>query len=134
MTTLTTNRAVEDAAIAWVMDLERIAGRQPRDARIGPSPVDIDSPPRVIEIKAFGTTARGFELWLEVPQVEEARRHPDFYLYVVENIRQGDPALFTLKVLGGERLQKCLAHAKEHRYYTLPWPVADYDSTPHGTR
>ena len=129
---LTTNKAVEDAAIHWVLDLERAAGRHPRDARYAKSPADIESPPRLIEVKAFGTTNRGYDLWLEVTQVEEARRNRDFFVYVVENVRQGDPERFTLKVLGGAQLQKCLARAKERRYYTVPWPVADYDSTPHG--
>jgi hypothetical protein len=45
-------------------------------------------------------------------------------------VRQGDSALFTLKVLGGERLARLLERAKEQRYYTVPWPVADYDSCP----
>jgi hypothetical protein len=132
MTILSTNKAVEDAAITWVMDLERNAGRQPRDARYARSPADIESPPRLIEVKAFGTTNRGYELWLEVSQVEEARKNADFYIYIVENVRQGDPENFTLKVLGNEQLQNLLARAKEQRYYTVPWPVADYDSTLYG--
>ncbi len=44
-------------------------------------------------------------------------------------MRQGDPSRFTLKVLGGDRLRRLLERAKEQRYYTVPWPVADYDST-----
>ncbi|SDZ19631.1 hypothetical protein SAMN05444365_1078 [Micromonospora pattaloongensis] len=82
----------------------------------------------MIEVKAYGKSARGTDLWLEVRQVEEALQNPDFWIYVVENVRQGDPSQFTLKMLGGERLQKLLGRAKEQRYYTLPWPVADYDT------
>jgi hypothetical protein len=41
--------------------------------------------------------------------------------------RQGEPDGFTLKILGGERLQRLLRRAKERRYYEVPWPVADYD-------
>jgi hypothetical protein len=67
---------------------------------------------------------------LEVRQFEAAQRDPNFYVYVVENVRQGDPALFTLKVLGGERLQQLLQRAKERRYFEVPWPVANYDSSP----
>ena len=37
---------------------------------------------------------------------------------------------FTLRVLGGDRLRHLLKRAKEQRYYTVPWPVADYDSCP----
>jgi hypothetical protein len=125
------NKAVEDAAIAWVVALERRAGRDPRDTRHDArSPADLVSPPRVIEVKAFGTSTRGNDLWLETNQVEEARRNPDFYLYVVENVRQGDPSRFTLRILGGVRLKQLLERAKEQRYFTVPWPVADYDSAP----
>src|SRR3954469_85935 len=130
MAELRGNKAIEDAAIAWVLALERAQGREPRDTRFQGAPADIESPPRLIEVKAFGKSNRGFELWLETRQVEEARRNANFYVYVVENVRQGDPALFTLKVLGGERLARLLSRAKEQRYYTVPWPVADYDSAP----
>jgi hypothetical protein len=133
MAPLTSNKSVEEAAIAWVFELERAAGREPGDAR-GKSAADIDSPPRLIEVKAFGTSNRGNDLWLEVSQVDQAHRNPDFYLYIVENVRQGDPGQFMLKVVGGEQLQRLLLRAKEQRYYTVPWPVADYDSTPGGLR
>ncbi len=132
MPPLTSNKQVEDAAIQWVMSLERAAGRQPRDVRYQRSPVDIESPPRHIEVKAVGASARGTELPLEVTQMTEAQNNPDFCLYVVENVRQGDPALFQLRVLGGQRLQRMLARAKEWRYFSLPWPVAEYDSCPLG--
>ena len=105
MAELSGNKAIEDAPIHWVMDLERTAGREPRDIRYQGTPADIESPPRLIEVKSFGTSNRGYDLWLEVRQVQEVKANPDFYVYVVENVRQGDPALFTLRVLGGERLQ-----------------------------
>jgi len=123
-------KAVEDAAIEWVMGLERAAGRRPRDTRHEGAPADIESPPRLIEVKSFGTSNRGYDLWLEVRQVQEAKTNPEFYVYVVENVRQGDPGQFTLRVLGGDRLRHLLERAKEQRYYTVPWPVADYDSCP----
>jgi hypothetical protein len=126
------NRAIEEAAVAWVMQLELAAGREPRDTRHRGAPADIESPPRLIEVKAYGKTCRGEDLWLEVRQVDEARVNPSFYLYVVENVRQGDPAYFRLKILGGERLQRLLGRAKEQRYFTVPWPVAEYDACPSG--
>ncbi len=126
------NKAIESAAIEWVMALERTAGRQPRDARYERGAADIESPPRVIEVKAFGKSNRGYDLWLETRQLQEARTNPDFYIYVVENVRQGDPSLFTLRVLGGEHLQHLLKRAKEQHYFTVPWPVADYDNCPTG--
>jgi Domain of unknown function (DUF3883) len=130
MAELRGNKAIEDAAIAWVLALERAQGRDPVDTRYRGAPADIESPPRLIEVKAFGKSNRGYDLWLETRQVEAARDNPHFYVYVVENVRQGDPAHFSLKVLGGERLTRLLARAKEQRYYTVPWPVADYDSAP----
>jgi hypothetical protein len=129
---LTSNKAKEDAAIVWVMDLERKAGRQPRDTRYSGAPADIESPPRLIEVKSFGTSNRGYDILMEPRQVEEARRNPDYYVYVVENVRQGDPARFTLRVLAGPGLQRLLARAKEYRGFSVPWPVADYDSWPTG--
>ena len=130
MAELVSNKAIENAAVDWIMGLERAAGRQPRDTRNKGAPADIESPPRMIEVKAFGTSNRGFELWLETTQIQQAQRNPEFYVYVVENIRQGDPALFSLRVPGGDRLARLIANAKEHRYFTVPWPVADYDSCP----
>jgi hypothetical protein len=124
------NKAIEDGAIAWVMELERAAGREPQDTRHRGAPADIESPPRIIEVKAFGRSNRGFGLWLETLQVEEARVNPDFYVYVVENVRQGEPEAFTLKVLGGEVLSALLKRAKERRYFEVPWPVAHYDAAP----
>ena len=109
---------------------ERAAGREPRDVRHRGRPADVESPPRTIEVKAFGTNNRGFDLWLEVSQVNEARRNADFYVYIVENVRQGDPRLFSLRILDGGHLARLLTRAKEQRYYTVPWPTADYDVTP----
>jgi hypothetical protein len=48
------NKAVEDAAIAYVMERERNAGRQPVDTRYAGAPADLESPPRLIEVKAVG--------------------------------------------------------------------------------
>jgi Domain of unknown function (DUF3883) len=86
MAELAGNKAIEAAAIEWVMELERAAGRAPRDTRFAGAPADVLSPPRVIEVKAFGKSCRGDDLWLETRQVEEARSNRDFYLYVVENV------------------------------------------------
>jgi hypothetical protein len=83
MAELVNNKAIETAAVEWVMELERTAGRQPRDTRFAGAAADVLSPPRVIEVKAFGKSGRGYDLWLETRQVEEARSNPDFYLYVV---------------------------------------------------
>jgi hypothetical protein len=125
------NKAIEDAAVAYVMDLERRAGRAPIDMRnVASFPADIESPPRAIEVKAVGGDQRGWFLWLEVAQVEEARRNPGFYVYVVDHVRQGDPRGFRLKVLHGVQLQRLLERAREKRYFEMPFPVAEFDSAP----
>jgi hypothetical protein len=123
-------RAVEEAAIAWVLEYERHAGRDPVDRRfVRAFAGDIDSPPRIIEVKATSTSYRGWFLPLEPIQVESGLSDPNFYLYVVENIGQGDPAKFTLRVLAGDQLRHLLARAVERRHFEVPWPTADYDST-----
>jgi hypothetical protein len=128
---ITNFKGIEDAAILWVMDLERLAGRAPTDTRYRGAPADIESPPRVIEVKAVSkASARGEALALEGRQVEEARRNPNFYLYVVENVRQGDPREFSLRILHGERLMRLIDRAKPWGTYSVPFPVADYDDAP----
>ncbi len=121
------NRAVEDAAIAYVIAHEQVSGRQARDARGTGAAGDLVSDERVIEVKAYGRSSRGQDLWLEVRQVEEARRNADFWLYIVENVRQGDPAQFRLLQLGGQDLATLLGRARERRYYEVPFPVAVHD-------
>lgn len=97
---LRANKEIEDAAVGWVISIEKQAGRSARDTRYLGDAADISSPPRLIEIKAYGGSARGQELWLEPRQFDAARGNPDFWLYVVENVRQGDPAEFRLIRIG----------------------------------
>ena len=122
------NKQVEDAAIAFVVAHEQAAGRTATDVRYTGAAGDVESTGRVIEIKAFGKSARteGF-LWLEARQYDEAQTNPDFWVYVVDNVTQGDPDQFGLVMLGGEQLTALLARVKEHRNYTVPLPVALYD-------
>ena len=125
------NRAIEDAAIAYVMQLERKAGREPVDRRYEAAfAADISSPPRTIEVKAVGKDQRGWFVPVETRQYGAARSDPNFYLYVVDNIRQGDPTAFRLKVFGGEQLQRLLNKAKKREYWEMPIPVAEFDSAP----
>ena len=54
------NKAIEDAAIKFVLDLERAAGRSPRDRRYEAAfAADIESLPWIIEVKAVGGSQRG---------------------------------------------------------------------------
>ena len=125
---LVSNAAIETAALLYVMAYERAAGREPADTRhVASAPVDVVSDDRLIEIKAAGRTTRGADIWLEPAQYEVARTNPRFHLYLVENVRQGDPAQFRLIDVHGDRLQRLLSRAGERRYFAVPWPVAEYD-------
>ncbi|WP_343871353.1 protein NO VEIN domain-containing protein [Dactylosporangium roseum] len=92
---ITSNRAVENAAIMFVIAHEAACGRTAYDARGTGGAGDVASEGRVIEVKAYGGSACGQDLWLEPRQIEEALGNADFWLYVVENVRQGDPAQFS---------------------------------------
>jgi uncharacterized protein DUF3883 len=123
------NKRIEDAAIRFVIDQERRFGRAARDTRHAAAAADIESDGRTIEVKAFGGWLRtqGAVL-LEARQVQEARANAEFYVYVVENVAQGDPAKYELGVIGGRQLQELLAGSKEHRYFEIPVRAADYAS------
>ncbi|GIF63979.1 hypothetical protein Ais01nite_20140 [Asanoa ishikariensis] len=43
-------------------------------------------------------------------------------------MRQGDPANFRLIQIGGDDLQRLMKRAVERQYFTVPWPVAEYDA------
>jgi hypothetical protein len=122
-------KQIEDAAIEFVIEREREAGRKAHDTRREMGAVaDLISGDRVIEVKAYGTSSRGNDLWLECSRYIAAKDEPDrFWVYLVENVAHGDPAEFRLLRLGGEQLQKLLERAKEQRYWTVPVPVAVYD-------
>jgi len=58
-------RAIEDAAVKWVIELEGAVGRQPQDTRHKGAAADIESPPRVIEINVRHLCP--FALWSGSP-------------------------------------------------------------------
>jgi len=124
------NRAVEDAAIVFVIAYELERGRVASDSRGRGAAGDLESDDgRVIEVKAYGGSARGTDLWLETRQVEEAETNPDgFHVYVVDNVRQGDPAAYGFIDLHGDVLARLLQRAKPQSYVTVPFPVAVYDA------
>jgi hypothetical protein len=105
---LQTNHQIENAAIHYVLAQEALEGRPGTDTRHRGAAGDVECGDRVIEVKAFGRSARGEFLWLEVRQVEEARKNPNLWVYVVENVRQGDPDQFRLLRVGGSVLQNLL--------------------------
>ena len=128
---LTSNHAVETAAVEFVIGYELRRGRLAVDRRYRPGyPADIESDGRLIEVKASGTSFRSWFLPLEESQRAAALSNDAFFIYVVENVRQGDPARFTLRILDSAHLRRLLKKAKLRSYYEMPWPTADYDATP----
>lgn len=123
------NPAIEKAAIDWVIEQERMQGRAATDARgsgLGGAG-DIESDGRIIEVKAFskwGLKSTGLLLFTPA-QLREGERNANYYVYIVENVAQGDPSKFELRVLHGEDLQRLFAGAKPQRFY-VPLRAADY--------
>lgn len=121
------NAAVQRAAVQFVVEYERAYGRNARDTSRGGAPGDIASDGRVIEVKSCG----GFDvrtdglLYFTPPQLREGGSNPEYYVYIVENVRQGDPTKFELRILHGEQLRRLFAGAKPHRFY-VPVRAADY--------
>ncbi|HEX5332542.1 MAG TPA: hypothetical protein VFW79_07865 [Cellulomonas sp.] len=121
--------AVDRAALEFVLDHERRAGREPIDARSTAStPADVVSGDRLIEVKAYSGTSRGNDLWLETPQAQAAVSRGNVHLYLVESVGQGDPALFRLLDIHGELLRRLMTRAVERSYVTVPWPEVEYDA------
>ena len=117
-------RKIEDAAIEHVVELERAEGRE---ASVVEGADGVVTGDRVIAVKACGGTSCGAELLLECSQFVAARDDPErSWLYLVENVAQGDPAAFRVIRIGGERLQELLEHARERRYWTVPVPDRMY--------
>lgn len=128
------NQETEKRAIAYVIAHERAAGRTATDARHNPgSPVDVESvedatgEKRLIEIKAFGGTGRGDDLWLEPNQVRALSEVPDSHLYLVTNVRSTEPSEMQVLDLTGEQLRARLEVKREQHYFEVPLPVAVYD-------
>jgi hypothetical protein len=123
------NPAIEKAAIAYVIDCEQRQGRAARDARgsgLGGAG-DVESDGRIIEVKAFskwGLKSTGLLLFTPA-QLREGERNANYYIYIVENVAQGDPSKFELRELHGTDLQRLLAGAKPQRFY-VPVRAADY--------
>ena len=128
-----TNSETERVAIEHVMALERRAGRQPEDVHLQGYPYDISSPPRKIEVKAFGGSARGAPIPLEDRQVKAAQEEPEhFYVYVVDNIADADRDKIAVRVLQGELLHAMLDRSTPQITYWPTLRTADYDQTREG--
>jgi hypothetical protein len=123
------NSEIEQVAIEYVMQLERSAGRNPTDVRRAGAPYDVDSPPRKIEVKAFGGSARGEPIPIEDRQVQAARQDPSsFYLYVVDNVAAASAGMMRVRILHGEALATILGRCKPVLTYWPTLRVSEYDS------
>jgi len=122
------NAETERLAIEHVMQLERAAGREPEDVSRRGAPYDISSPPRKIEVKAFGGSARGAVVPLEERQVTEARRDPEnFYVYVVDNVTTANGTDIAVRRLHGDLLNAMITRTRPHITYWPTLRVEDYD-------
>lgn len=118
------NHEVENEAIRFVLECEWAAGRKAVDARYGGAMVDIEGD-HLIEVKAYGGSARGAALWLETRQVEAALQNPErFHLVVVEHVRSGQPRSIDIH---GPTLAALLERRREKRYFEVPFPTGAYD-------
>jgi hypothetical protein len=123
------NSETERIAIEHVMRLERIAGRSPKDVRLMQRPYDVASPPRKIEVKAFGGSARGAAVPLEASQVVAAQEDPEnFYLYIVDNVARADRGEMSVRILHGETLRAMIDRTNPHVTYWPTLQVAEYDA------
>ena len=124
------DKTIEDAAVRRVIEQERRLGRAARDMRRHPGAPDIESGDRKIELKVLGAWLRTRGLLLFTPgQIRKAEQDPDYYVYIVENVTQGDPSKFEVRVLHGDELRRLCAGAKPQRVY-VPVRVADYAKLP----
>src|SRR5689334_16617880 len=110
------------------MQLEYQAARQPEDVHQQGFPYDVSSPPRKIEVKAYGASARGTQIPIEDRQVKAAREDPEnFYVYVVDNIASGDQAKIAVRVLHGPILRAMLDRTVPKMTYWPTFRTSDYD-------
>jgi hypothetical protein len=127
------NRDAEDLGVEYVLELERAAGREPRDTRKTGDPVDIVSPPRLIEVKAYGGSARGQPIPLEQRQVDALHANPDnFFLYIVDGIDRARDGLGEPQVLllHGATIAAMVDRTRPTITYWPTLRVAEYDSAP----
>jgi hypothetical protein len=124
------DKTIEDAAVRYVIEQEHRLGRAARDMRRQRGAPDIESGDRRIELKVVGAWLRTRGLLLFTPgQIRKAEQDSDYYVYIVENVTQGDPSKFEVRVLHGDELRRLCAGAKPQRVY-VPVRVADYAKLP----
>lgn len=104
------NRQVEDAAIRLVLEREHSAGRAAVDTRGQGALADVEGD-WPIEVKAYGRSARGADLWLETREVQAALSDPEpFHLVLGENLRSGAPRIIDVH---GDQIARLLERRRE---------------------
>ncbi len=78
-----------------------------------------------VEIKASARSVRGEDLWLE-PRQAQALLDGSVALALVEHVRADGSGI--VRWVDAETLKHLLPRLREHRYFTLPVPVAAYDA------
>lgn len=133
------NREVEDRAIAYVIAYEKAAGRTAADTRTDRvARVDVVSrdeatgQERHIEIKAYGGSGRGEDLWLEPAQIGVLESVPNPLLYIVTHVRSPEPGTVRILDLTGDELRICLEKKRPKSYFEIPLPTAVYDQLARG--
>ena len=110
------------------MALELEAGRVPEDVSRKGAPYDISRPPRKIEVKAFGGSARGEPVALEKRQADEAKSDPlNFYLYVVDNVTAGDGSQLAVRVIPGDQVVAWIERTTPQVTYWPMFRTGEYD-------
>lgn len=125
------NQEIEDFAIGVVMRLEREARREPEDVRGPRARWDVTSPPRHIEVNAFGGSARGAPVPLEQRQVDAAQEDSSaFYLYVVDNVALAiaGAGQVGVRVIPGETVLAMIERTKPSTTYWPTLRVGEYDA------
>lgn len=123
------NEAVEDAAVAYVLDRERSAGRHPRDVRYQGAAGDVENPSRLIEVKPFSRS------WGSLNGSSPARfkRHdntPTSTSTWSSTSARATRSSSRSRCSAGSGCSGLLAGVKESHSFEMPWPVADFDTTP----
>ncbi|MEU4171459.1 DUF3883 domain-containing protein [Streptomyces sp. NPDC026665] len=122
------NKETEQAAITHVLALERAAGRDPKDVRTSGLPYDVESLPRMIEVKAFSRSARSEALPLEHRQVEAAKANPEhYYVYVIDNLAGLEGAEVGVRILHGKVLRAMIDRSQPQITYWPTFRASEYD-------
>ena len=122
------NAEVEALAVDLVVRSAVARGSVVEDTRYAPDAVgDLVVDGTAVDIKASARSVRGEDLWLE-PRQAEALLDGSLSLVLVEHVRADGSG--TVRWMDADTLRDLLPRLREHRYFTLPVPVAAYDALP----